>query len=258
MSHGVAQLMQFGQEKTDQVTDSAHKPIGALAQQADGSLFSWALSSAAAAVAQIMMGKDVPADQENDMVLGAAAAVGANSIEVTAGATTAIVKNEFSGGYLIVNDDGASATEQGQSWKIRSNDVAATTVDATFTFMPNDSVRVALATATSQLALVHNPLYNFETWDADDVDGVVPGVTPAAFDAADYGWLRNTGVSAGLTDGVIVKGNEAQASNNLDGSVEHWDNDNTATAIDFPVVGSVLAVAADTEYSIIRWKIPTS
>ncbi len=106
--------------------------------------------------------------------------------------------------------------------------------------------------------LVHNPLYNFETYDYNDVDGVVPGVTPAAFDAADYGWLRNTGVSAGLTDGTIVMGQDVQASNAVDGAVEPWDNDATAAGIDTPILANVMSVSADTEYSIFRWFIPTS
>lgn len=248
MSLGIAELVPFGLEKTDQSTSSSKRPLGSLGANPNGDIFAWGLAGEAIAVGLLLMQEDVPADQENDMVLGESAAVGATSIELDAGGSTALVKNEFAGGLLSVND----STGEGQSWRIKANDVAATGVQATFTFMPNDSVRVALTAAASQFSLVHNPYWDVRIWDQNDIDGIVLGYAPGALDDNDYGWIRTTGLTAALTDGVIVRGLPVQGSTDDNGGVEAYDEDGT---VEKPIVGMAVAVAADGEYSIIKCTI---
>ena len=245
MSLGIGELLPFGLEKTDTSTDSSIHPLGALASSPNGDIFAWGLSAEAIAVGLLVTQEAVPADQENDMVLGQAAAVGDNSIQLDAGGSTAFVKNEFAGGLLSVNDQ----TGIGQQWRIKANEVAATSVEAKFTFMPNDSVRVALVAGTSQLALVHNPYWNMKIWDQNAIDGIPLGYSAAGVADDTYGWVRTTGLQSALTDGTIVRGLGVQGSTDDNGAVEGADEDGSTEK---PLVGNAVAVAADQEYSIIK------
>tara|TARA_Y100000310_G_scaffold16579_1_gene16530 strand:- start:16049 stop:16876 length:828 start_codon:yes stop_codon:yes gene_type:complete len=146
----------------------------------------------------------VHAEQEDDIVCGAAAAIGDTEVEITSTAnldgSPNDEDNDFRSGYLIVND----VTGEGQCKKIKSNEGFATTADSTFVLY--DKLTIALTTS-SQLGLVRSPYYKVIA-TAAVVSGCVVGVPQFAVTANYWFWCQTGGVAAVVAQAAIAKGTE--------------------------------------------------
>ena len=102
----------------------------------------------------------------------------------------------------------------------------------------------------SSQAGIHKPVgHSVEVWDADDIDGPALGVPTHDIASGEYFWNQTAGPAAVLTAGTVVLGNEVYSS--TDGAVGPSASDNSAECR----VGTVLAVGANTEYSLINLQI---
>lgn len=186
----------------------------------------------------------VHAEQEDDIVCGAAAAVGATTVEVTSTANLDAAPNnvadDFADGYLIVNDvDG-----QGHIYKILKNAALVTTGDSTFTLYPQESIRVALTTS-SELGLVRNKYYKVIA-TAAVVSGTLVGVAQFAITAAYYFWAQTKGPASVIPQAAIPKGTFAVV-----GTTAAKVNPSAAATTELTLGYPITAGIADTEACII-------
>ena len=193
-------------------------------------------------------------DHIKDLAVAAAAAVGATTITITNGATTAITADMFKDGWVYVNDvDG-----EGQACRIKSNTAADTDASCTLTLYSDYALTTALTT-DSQVGLRKNRYDSFVV-NPTTPTGVPIGVTPRDFTASYYGWLQVSGPAAVLTHGTVVVGKTVVPSISntpVAGAVESpvLTEGTPNTGANQPVVGWVMSVAASTEYSLIDLKI---
>lgn len=153
----------------------------------------------------IQQAKAADAEQDDDIVCGAAAAIGDYEVEVTSTASLDASPNDeaddFAEGYLIVNDEAG----QGQMYKIKSNEALATTADSTFVLY--DPLTVALTTS-SELGLIRNPYYRVIATEAV-VSGMVIGVNPIAVTASYWFWAQTGGPAPVVAHAAIALGTYA-------------------------------------------------
>lgn len=144
----------------------------------------------------------IHAEADDDIVVGAAAAIGATEVTVTSTANldTGVfaVVDGLKGGFLIVND----ADGQGQLRKIKGNEAFVTTGDAVITLY--DPLTVALTTS-SQVGIIQNPCKNVLATTAV-VSGMFIGVNELAVTASYYFWAKCKGPAAGVAHAAIAKG----------------------------------------------------
>ena len=199
-----------GQSTIDPWTESSDQkwPLGTLIRQGDRA---WRYarngSSGLNVAAPVQQAAVAHAEQNDDIVVGAAAAIGAVEVELTSTANLDTAPNEtaddFAEGYLIVND----AAGEGHMYKIKSNEAFASSGDSTFTLYPDESIRVALTTS-SQVGLVRNPFYKTIATTAV-VSGMVLGIPQFAVTASYYYWLQTGGPAACVAKNPIALGTYA-------------------------------------------------
>ncbi|MDY6833790.1 MAG: hypothetical protein SVY53_03200 [Chloroflexota bacterium] len=152
--------------------------------------------------APVQQAKAAHAEQDDDIVCGAAAAIGAYSVEVTSTANLDTAPNDsandFAEGFLIVNDEAG----EGQCLRIKSNEALSGTADSTFTLY--DPLSVALTTS-SELGLVRNPYYKVIATEAV-VSGMVIGIPQFAVTANYYFWCKTGGPAAAVPQAAIALG----------------------------------------------------
>ena len=123
----------------------------------------------------------------------------------------------------------------------------------------SDGAGVALPLSSSMLWLVadatatvlHHPYRKVIVHPSPQTAQLV-GVTVAAVAANAYCWLQYSGPCAVLTQGTLVIGDSCVPSATVDGAVMP----SAAFETDGPMVGHVMAVNADTEYSPIWLGLP--
>lgn len=144
----------------------------------------------------------VHAEQDDDIVVGAAAAIGATEVEITSTANLDGSPNDeadnFAEGYLVVND----LAGEGHLYKIKSNEALAGTADSTFTLY--DPIKVALTTA-SQVGLIRNPFAGVIATAAVATRHFV-GTAPAAITVAYYFWAHHKGPAPAVAANAIALG----------------------------------------------------
>lgn len=147
-----------------------------------------------------------------NVVLGAAAAAGATSVEVSVGAT-AVDANEYDEGYLVFND----VSPEGEWYRIVSHDSSTGSENVTVVL---ERPLTTAATTSSQVSLVRNP------WNAPAVSQLIAerpaGVTVVDVDVSErpYTWLKTKGVAAVLVDTAgITTGYKATISDQVNGAV---------------------------------------
>lgn len=187
------------------------------------------------------------ADYDNDLAVAAAAAAAATSVTVTASANAAITANYFKDGWLSVND----AAGEGCCYKIKSHPAAAKSASCVLTLV--DELEVALTTS-SQVALQKN-IYDAIIVSPTTPTGIPNGVTwISSFTASYYGWIKTKGIANVLTNGTLVVGKQCVVGLTTAGSVDVMalTEGTPNTAANQAVVGTVLKVAASTEYSLVK------
>jgi hypothetical protein len=191
--------------------DVRQHAIGALGMDKHGDLYRYTRLAADVSAGYLLVSLGREANHQN-IVLGAAAAAGAYSVEVTVGAT-AVDADEYVGGYLAFSD----VAPEGEWYRIASHDASAGSGDITVTL---ERSLVSAATTSSQVALVRNP------WMKPAVSQLIAeracGVTVVDVDVSEaaYAWLKTKGVAPVLTDttGYTV-GFKVTISDEVNGSV---------------------------------------
>lgn len=234
----------WGQEKITTTTRREHS-LGALGVTPDGRWFRWAFSDGALGSGTLLAAAAHVANHQN-IAVQAAAAVGAQTVSVTLGATAATL-NQYEDGYLMTRD-GAG---EGHLYRIRSNPAAALSATLVVTLQQGDDVREALTTA-SEVSLQVN-LYRDVVTAPTTATGVALGWAPEEIADNTYFWLQVGGLVSGLIDGTVVIGQMVERSPTVAGAVSAVDYSGTAER---HVVGAVHGtVSADTDYGFILAKL---
>lgn len=224
------------------VSATALERVGTIRTLDDGRKFAYAKNGAVALVAGKLCQSAAPVANHLNIAVAAAAAVDDSTITVTLGATAASV-NDYQNGFLHTND----AAGEGFIYKVKSHPAANASASLVLTLY--DKVRFALTTA-SEATLTKHPEKDVilcpTTLTSQPIG--VP-VVDVAID--NFFWIQGAGPCAVLTDGVVVVGETVVASNGVAGAVEDFVPGTSLSAI----VGSVLRVNADTEYSLINLAI---
>ena len=177
-----------------------------------------------------------------NMTATAAVAAGETAISVETGGTD-ITLNQYAGGYLWVND----VNGEGQMLRVKSNPAHDHSADPSIVITCYDDLATALTTS-SQLSLIANPNTGLIVAPATET-GAIMGATVIDTTASYYGWFTVKGPASLLTVGTLVVGNVAVRSGGTAGGVAPA-TDNVLTEI-----GDVMAVSANTEYSLINMNI---
>ena len=177
-----------------------------------------------------------------NMTATAAVDAGETAISVETGGND-MTRNEYADGYLWVND----VNGEGQTMRVKSNPAHDHSADPSVVITTYDPLATALTTS-SQLSIIHNPMTGLIVAPATET-GAVMGATVIDMTADYYGWFCVSGPQALLTVGTLVVGNIAVRSGGTDGGVAPA-TDNVLTEI-----GEVMAVSANTEYSLIWMNI---
>lgn len=220
-------------------------PLGTLIRQGDRA-WRYCYNGLVALVvgAPVQQAAAAHAEQDDDIVCGAAAAVGATGVEVTSTANLDASPNnaadDFAEGYLVVNDEAG----EGHVYKIKSNEALVTTGDSTFTLYPDESIRVALTTS-SQLGLVRNPFYKVIA-TAAVVSGMVVGVPQFAVTASRYFWCQTSGPASVIPQAAIALGTYAVV-----GTTAAKVNPSAAATTELPIGSPMTPGVADTEACIV-------
>jgi hypothetical protein len=203
----------YGDEKITSSVQTAN-PLGTRMELPDGRAFYYAQAAGTAlAAGAITQGAATVTAHDMDLVVTAAAAIGARTIAVTLGATLS-AKDQYKDGYVYVND-GAG---EGHIYKIAGNNAVAASGGMTIQLYQTDVVREALTTS-SLVGLVVNPYKDVIVYPAS-VTGQAVGV-PATEIAADaFGWLQTAGPASVLCDVASVVGNHVRVSDNTAGATE--------------------------------------
>lgn len=187
----------------------------------------------------------------DELVVPTARAVGSRTVTVTTGAT-AVTANQLKGGFVAVEDD----TGEGFLYLIDSNEAAGTTATLTIVLADPRGLKVAWTTSTT-VAILENAYDSIIVHPSPPTAPVV-GIACHALTASYYGWVQTKGETMALTDGTLVVGKACIPSINVDGAVgpplltEGTPN----TGGDQLVLGQVVSVAVDTEYSVILLNLP--
>lgn len=176
----------------------------------------------------------VHADQQEDIAVGAAAAIGATSVELTSTAdldgSPNNTANEFAEGYLVVND----AAGEGHCYKIKSNELFTGTEDSTFTLY--DGLVVALTTS-SQCGLINNPYHKVVVATAV-ATGMCVGVAQHAVTASYYFWSQTGGPAAVVAHAAIALGTMAVVGT-TEGEADPHAAFNTELIIGYPMTPAI-------------------
>jgi hypothetical protein len=183
----------------------------------------------------------VVSDHAN-MAATAAVAAGETAISVETGGTD-ITLNQYANGYLWVND----VNGEGQMLRVKSNPAHDHSADPSIVITCYDALATALTT-NSQLTLLADPSNDLIVAPAAET-GALMGATVIDMTADYYGWAVISGPAALLTVGTLVVGNAAVRSGGTAGGVA------PATDNVLMEVGDVMAVSANTEYSLINMNL---
>jgi hypothetical protein len=188
----------------------------------------------------------------DELVIPAAVAAGSRTVTITNGATT-IAANDFAEGYLNVEDDAG----EGFLYKIASHTVeAAGSAAVTVTLEAPNGIQTALSTA-STVGLAPSLYRNIVIHPSPNVSALVGVSTAPSFTTTRWGWFQTRGVSSVLIDGTVGIGKTVMPSDATDGAVEAWILTEAAPPTEItPMVGTVIEVAATTEYGLIMLNVP--
>lgn len=222
------------------ISSTQKLPLGTKVSLADGRSFVYGRAGASDLAYGKMNQTAAPLATSNDEVVASSAAVGDTSISVTFGA--AVTANQYADGYLYVNDD----TGEGQLYTIKSHPAGTSAVKVTL----NEEIRVAVTAGAGTVSAIVHPMAAVIVAPTT-LTGTPCGVAVVTVTANYYAWFQVTGACPVLTNGIIVIGNTVEASGTTAGAVDAT----TETTFKAPL-GTVLAVNASTEYSLINLAIP--
>lgn len=205
----------YGVDVYGQTTTSKF-PLGALAFGFGGNkAFRYTRNNAstAAVAGNLQVAVTVTANHVNRAV-AAAAAIDAQTVSVTLGATAA-AKDLYAEGEMCVND----VTGEGISYRIVGNDVFASSGTANVYLA--EPIQVALTTS-SEVSLVQNPWDRIVISVTDQADQPV-GVAIKATAVDLYSWIQTRGLCSVLADETLTVGAALTTGTGTAGAVEELD-----------------------------------
>ncbi len=216
-------------------TSNQEMELGAYAETPDGRGYRYVKAGATALVPGKL--QQAPAQVANHLAcaVGAASAIGANTVTVTLGATAATL-NQYAGGYLVVT----TTPGQGYTYKIKSNPAADASASVVITL--EDTIKIALTTS-SVVDLVLNQYSNVIVNTAS-ADARPVGVAVQAITALYYGWVQTKGEVACLNDSGTTIGLGVAPSASVAGAVK-----TAATTLE--TVGFTVNTGTTTKYNCI-------
>jgi hypothetical protein len=167
----------------------------------------------------------------------AAAALGAVQVTVTPGAT-AVVADEYSEGYLGVND----ATGEGTHYKVSGH--AAADASTAFVVKLFDPIKGTALTSSSETSLVHNAFQGVVEGTAVTRRGA--GVPLISISAGDFGWGQTKGVAFTLCDTATTLG-APQIVGAVAGSIKD-QTDILGASSERTIAWADIMAGVDTEY----------
>jgi hypothetical protein len=220
-------------------------PLGTELHEFTGRKWRYGLNGATLGVTGSISQSPVP-DANLDLLVTAAAAVGARSVTITLGAT-ALTADQFNGGFVVIEDDAG----EGFCYLIEDTPaISATTAGA---ISLAHGIEVAL-TAASTTGIIRHP-------GQDLIEHLSPptamtyGMCAAPITAANFGWYQFRGFAAVEIEGTVRIGERVRLSEGTDGAVTPLDFDE-ATQADFGDVGQVIEVGVTTEHGTVWLSIP--
>lgn len=238
-------IMALGTQDLYTISDTQKLPLGTKIRLADGRAFVYGKAGAADLAPGKINQSVVPT--EEDQAVTVTAAVGTSAVTVNFdGAQTA---NALAQGYLYVNDD----TGEPQLYTIKSHPAGTNGV----TIQLNERIRTAITAAAGTVSPLKHPLDGVIVHPSPPTAAIV-GPCLVTITASYYGWFQVSGPAALLTDGTIVIGKTVMPSASVDGAVVDalLTEGTPNTGNNAPVVGIVIQVSADTEYSLVNLAIP--
>lgn len=251
-----------GDQYLAQSTAIGGLPLGAVAVINGPSGTKWfrharAQTSAALSAGQLVVSGSTIPDHgcgTADQMVANSAAIGATTVVITAGGTTAITADYYADGEMFVRDDAGEA----YVYAVKANNSTATGSTATITLYPTDSLRVALG-ASATVGLRRNPYREVITRATGSaMVGPVVGVPVAAVSSGFYCWLQTRGTGPALVAAtVVVIGQPVFASTAVAGAVAGFNTASTGGPVynEIDVLGRTHAISGSTEYALVDWRI---
>lgn len=181
--------------------------LGVRSTTGDGREFRFASAGASALIVGQLQQAAGPQSNYVD-VTAIAAAVGATTVTLTVSTGTAVVANQFSGGFYQTY--GTVANGGGQNLQISSN-TAVSASGTSITITLADPVVTAIT--TSATVNIIPPAYAAVIQVPTTVTGKVAGIAVGALAAASYGWLQVKGIANALLAGTPAIGTGLSAPN---------------------------------------------
>ena len=181
---------------------------------------------------KLVVNADLVANHTN-IVVQAAAVVGAKTVKATLGATAA-TEDQYAGGTLVVND----AAGEGYGYRIKGNSAADSA--GVITVFLADGLVVALTTS-SEVTLKLSTFAGLVISATDQADQAV-GVPRIDVTAAYYAWFQTGGECPVLADEAVTKGLALTIGTGTAGAVEALD------AAGEHQIGVASEALVDTEY----------
>lgn len=233
ITYGSGANIGFGHEKVTSPTDDWGVPVGTRATTPDGRVFRYSFSDGALGAGQVLASAAAVANHDMDLAIAANAAIGAKSIQVTLGATAAVV-DLYKHGFIYIND-GAG---EGYLYHIQGHAAVASAGTLT-AILGDDEVREALTTATSLAGLIKNLWQDVIPYDGASLVGTVAGVAPTEVADNEFFWAQTWGPAAVLASAVVpVLGQPVSPDGSVVGAVQ------VASASTIPSIGIAIGIPA--------------
>ncbi|KKK77817.1 hypothetical protein LCGC14_2849760, partial [marine sediment metagenome] len=125
---------------------------------------------------------------------------------------------------------------------------AAAGLTGTLFLYPGDTFKVTVAVGAGEVVtLIPNPYRDIVISPASAPTAFTCGVTPKIIAADGFGWIQTHGVASCLTDGTVVIGEEARASESIAGALAALAYEE-ATVADHGPIARVIEVAPTTDF----------
>ena len=235
---------EYGDEKVTSTSEDLGLLVGTRMVLPDGRVYRYAFTDGAAPAGQGVQSSAAEANHDSGLAIASAAAIGANSVSVTLGATAA-TEDQYAGGYLFGND----VEGEGHVYKIRQHDAIGSGGTGTINLMDGDTITEALVAGSSKVGLVANPYMHVIPTPGGAQTARCVGYAPREVADNAYFWVQTWGEAAVLADGTLVIFLPVRVSDGVAGAVEAYA---TQTASEEQVVGFATNVlAATTEYQFV-------
>lgn len=219
-------------------------PLGAKVMRGEEGWWYCKAAATAISIAVPLQGAAaVHGEMDDDIVVGAASAIGATTVTLTSTANLAAAplstKDGIKEGYLIANDQAG----EGQLRKIKGHEAFSGTSNSIFTLY--DPLTIAFTTST-QVGLIQHPCSNVVASKAV-MTNIFTGIPEIPITASYYFWSKMAGPVAVICNATLVKGTRVVIGTTA-AKVDPAADVTTEIAIGYPLT---IGVTAGDEYMIV-------